>query len=536
MRSSVIWWLARVGVVLLTAAAVVACAGPKQHFDLVIANGTVVDGTGSPGVRADVGITGGRIVEVGQIEDVSDAPKKIDATGLVVSPGFIDLHTHGEDIAGHPLAENFVRMGVTTIVAGNCGGSDGDIGAALDKIAAAKPAINYLTLVGHNTVRRAVMGTERRSATPEELARMKDLVRAAMAAGAFGLSTGLQYVPGSYSETSEIVELAKAAAEWGGLYASHMRSEGTTIEQAIAEAIAVGEGAGCPVHISHLKIDSPNRWGQAQAILGQIDEARKRGLEIHADQYAYTAASSSLGIRFPSWALEGGREKTAERLKDAATWKRIKAETKALLAERGISDLSFAVVASYEADPSFNGLSMKEVAKKLKGAEDADAQLEAAREMMLAGGASMVYHFMSEDDVRAIMRDPDVSVGSDSSVLTPGEGAPHPRGYGNTARILGRYVREDKVISLEEAVRKLTSLAASQFGLSDRGRLAEGYAADIVIFDPAGVIDKASYEQPHQFAAGMPYVIVNGITVIEQGEDTGARPGQVIRHKTAPKP
>lgn len=532
MQGRIIHWFAVLSVVECAFVLAAGCSKPPERFDLLIRNGTVVDGTGAPGIAADVAVSGGQVARVGSLDD-AEAAQTIDASGLVVAPGFIDLHTHAEDIVSKPLAENFIRMGVTLVVAGNCGGSAGDIAAALEEIEASKPAINYATLVGHNTVRRAVMGTERRAPTPDELQRMKDLVRAGMEAGAFGLSTGLQYVPGSYSEVGEIIELAKAAAEFGGLYASHMRSEGTEIEAAVAEAIAVGEGAGCPVHISHLKVDSPRQWGSAREVLAQVEAARGSGLEIHADQYAYTAASSGLSIRFPAWALEGGSEQVAKRLNDAATWRRIKAEMKQMLAERGLNDLSFGVVASYEADPSLNGLSMKEVASRLKGAGDTDAQFEAARDMMLKGGASMVYHFMSEDDVRMFLRDPDVSVGSDASVLTRGEGTPHPRGYGNNARVLGRYVREENVISLEDAIRKMTSLPASQFRLTGRGRIAEGNAADIVVFDAGTVADRATFAEPHQFPEGIPYVIVNGVVVIERGTDTGARPGQVLRHKAS---
>ena len=261
---------------------------------------------------------------------------------------------------------------------------------------------------------------------------------------------------------------------------------------------------GCRVQISHLKVDSPSRWGASAKALALIDTARKRGIIVEADQYAYSAASSSLGIRFPSWALEGGQPQINVRLNDAATWAKIKDEMRGLLAERGLADLSFAVVASYRADPSLNGLSMKQVAAKLKGAESADAQFEAAREMMLTGGASMVYHFMSDEDIDRIMKHPQVGIASDSSVLTMGEGVPHPRGYGNNARVLGEYVRARKVISLEEAVRKMTSLPADQFRFADRGRIAQGNFADIVVFDRDTVGEAATFEKPHAYARGIP--------------------------------
>ena len=282
------------------------------------------------------------------------------------------------------------------------------------------------------------------------------------------------------------------------------------------------------MQISHLKVDAPSRWGSSARALLVIDEARKRGVDVRADQYAYTAASSTLGIRFPSWVLEGGQEKIAERLNDPATWPKIKQEMAALLAERGLRDLSFAVVAMHRADPSLNGLSIKQVAARRLGRDSADAQFEAARTMMLAGGASMVYHFMSDADVDRIMRHPQVGIASDSGVHTFGDGAPHPRGYGNNARVLGVYVRERQVIVLEEAVRKMTSLPAAQLGIADRGVIRDGAPADLVLFDPARVGDTATYQAPHAFPEGIPHVLVNGVPVVRDSKVTGERPGQIL--------
>jgi N-acyl-D-amino-acid deacylase len=504
------------------------------RYDLLITGGTVVDGSGSPARRADVAVKDGRIAAIGSLSRAS-AVETIDATRLVVAPGFIDVHTHADDIAEMPLAENFVRMGVTTIVAGNCGGSALDVGEALSKIRQTGVSVNYATLIGHNTVRRAAMGTANRDATVAELSRMKSLVWRALADGAIGFSTGLQYVPGTYAKPPEILELARVTANVGGVYASHMRNEGTELEKAVEETIRIGEITQCRVQISHLKVDSPSRWGASVKALALIDAARARGLDVEADQYAYTAASSTLGIRFPAWVLEGGQIAIAGRLGDAATWAQVKTEMRALLAERGLPDLSFAVVASYEADPGLNGLSIKQAAAKLKGSDSLDAQLEVARSMMLAGGASMVYHLMSDDDVDRIMRHPFVGIASDSSVLTPGDGVPHPRGYGNNVRVLGEYVRARHVIALEEAVRKMTSLPARHFRFDKRGLIREGYAADVTIFDPATVRDTATFEKPHAFAAGVPYVLVNGVPVVRKGQHTGARSGQVLISPSAPK-
>lgn len=515
------------------AAVVIGAAGGAQTpaYDLVITGGTVVDGTGSPGRRADVAIKDGRIVSIGRF-DRSSGRDAIDATGLIVAPGFIDVHTHADEIWERPLAENFIRMGVTSIVAGNCGGSSADIAAALQRVTESPASVNFATLIGHNTVRRAVMGTENRDPTVAELNRMKALVWKAMADGAVGFSTGLQYVPGTYAKTPEIIELARVAANAGGVYATHMRNEGTQLEESITEAIRIGTSSGARVQISHLKVDSPNRWGASERALALIDAARARGLDIEADQYAYTAASSTLGIRFPSWVLEGGQRKIEERLKDPGTWARIKTEMKGLLAERGLEDLSFARIASYRADPSLNGLSIKQAAERLEGSGSLDAQLETARRMMIAGGASMVYHFMSDADVERIMKHPVVGFASDSSALVPGAGVPHPRGYGNNARVLGEYVRKRKVIPLEEAIRKMTSLPAEHFRFADRGALKPGYAADLVLFDAATVGDAATFEKPHAYATGIPYVIVNGVVVVKDGVHTGAKPGVALRAST----
>jgi N-acyl-D-amino-acid deacylase len=506
---------------------------PQPIYDVVITGGRVVDGSGTPARRADVAIAKGKIVVVGDVPR-GTAIETIDATGMIVAPGFIDVHTHADDITESPRAENFVRMGVTTIVAGNCGGSALDIGEALKKVADLGASVNFATLIGHNTVRSAVMGRAGRDPTIGELKKMKTLVWKGMADGAVGFSTGLQYVPGTYSRLAELIELALVAGNEGGIYATHMRNEGTELEAAVEEAIRIGRSSGARVQISHLKVDSPSRWGASAKALALIDAARAKGIDVQADQYTYTAASSTLGIRFPSWALEGGQERIAERLNDPATWAKIKDEMRALLAERGLSDLSFAVVASHRADPTLNGLTMKQVAARLKQAETADAQFEAARDLMLAGGASMVYHFMSDEDVERIMRHPFVGFASDSSVLTPGAGVPHPRGYGNNARVLGEYVRRRKVISLEEAIRKMTSLPASHFRFRDRGLLREGYAADVVVFNPETVADTGTFEKPHGFAAGFSHVLVNGVAVVKGGEHTGARPGAPLLHSSSP--
>ena len=501
-------------------------------YDLVVANGRLVDGTGTPARVASVGIRDGRIAGLDVPATVS-ARERIDAAGLVVAPGFIDVHTHADDLDRQPLAENFARMGVTTVVAGNCGSSALSVGEAFERIRATGASVNFATLIGHNTVRAAVLGRAERDPTIGELARMKELVFRAMAEGALGFSTGLQYVPGVYARSSEIIELARVAANEGGIYATHMRNEGTELEAALEESIRVAELLDMPIEISHLKVDSPKRWGASTAALDIIARARLRGVRIQADQYAYTAGASSLSIRFPAWALEGDAEVVRARLGDDAQWGRIKSEMQAMLAERGFSDLSWAAVASYRADPSLNGLAMDEVARRLLGAGSADAQLEAARRMMQAGGASMVYHFMGDEDIERIMRDPFVSMASDAGLIEFGRGVPHPRGYGNTARVLGEYGRARGVLTLEDAVRRMTSLPARHFGLPDRGEIRVGAAADLVLFDPARVGDRATYDTPHAYPDGVVLVVVNGTPVVRGARHTGARAGAVLRRVAA---
>jgi N-acyl-D-amino-acid deacylase len=496
-------------------------------YDLVITNARVIDGTGSPARAADVAILNGRIARIGKIA-ATEGRQRLDAAGLVLAPGFIDVHTHADDLAAKPLAENFIHMGVTSIVAGNCGTSAVSIGDAFERIQSATAAVNFGTFIGHNTVRMAVMGTIARDPNIIEFKAMQVLVFKGMAEGAVGFSTGLQYVPGIYAKPNELIELARIAANEGGIYATHMRNEGTQIEESVTESIRLARRLDMPLEISHLKIDSPSRWGSSADVLKLIDDQRRLGLKVQMDQYAYTAGASSLSIRFPAWALEGGEVRVRARLSDLATWQKIKEEMRAQLAERGFPDLAWATVASYRPDPTLNGKTMAEVASKIAGDDSADAQLEAARILMLNGGASMVYHFMDDQDVARIMRHPLVSIAADAGISDAGSGVPHPRGYGNTARVLGDYVRDRHVISLEEAVRKMTSLPASFFGFDGRGVIKEGAFADLVVFDPATVADTATYAAPQSYPAGIPHVLVNGVFVVRDGKTTGARPGGLL--------
>ena len=506
--------------------------GKPPAYDLVITNGRIVDGTGNPWFRADVAVKDGRIARIGRIA-ATDAREVVDAQNGIVAPGFIDVHTHVEGIYRQPEAENFVRMGVTSLVTGNCGSSATDIGEFLGRIKEQPLAVNLATLIAHGDVRRKVLGLEARAPTAEELRQMEAIVEQGMRDGAVGLSTGLIYVPGTYAKTDEVTALARVAARHGGIYATHMRNEGEHVLDAIRESISIGEAAGLPVEISHFKISNKRLWGQTPATIGLVRDARRRGLQVTVDQYAYTASSTSLDSRLPSWLLEGGREAAKTRLSDPATHERVLREMKDSLKRSGFKDFSYAMVASYGKNPAFNGKSIAEITKLSRGKADVTNQIEQILEMYGAGGAGMVYHGMSESDVQNIMREPFTMIASDSGVRRFGEGAPHPRGYGNNARVLGRYVRELRLITLEDAIRKMTSLPAQTFRLRDRGLLREGFGADIVIFDETTIGDRATFEAPHQYPVGISYVFVNGGAVLAKGQMTVARSGMALRREMA---
>ncbi len=501
---------------------------PLKVYDVVIKNARVVNGTGNPWFKADIGIKDGHIAQIGFIAD-NQAKQIVDVKYQIVAPGFIDVHAHTENIFSRPEAENFIRMGVTSLVTGNCGGSVTDVGKFLGRYETTPLAVNLATLIAHGSVRAKVLGSENRAPTPEELKRMEEIVETAMKEGAVGLSTGLIYVPGTYAKTDEVVSLARVANQYRGLYASHIRSEGDKVFEAITEAINIGEQTGIPVEISHFKISSKKHWGKTDETLGLVRSAREKGLVVTVDQYAYTASSTSLDTILPSWALENGREEGKKRLADAATRKKIIAEIKKTLKDSKFKDFSYANVASYATNKNFNGLNIKEIAKREKGKDNLNAQIEQILEMYAGGGAQMVYHKMNEEDVQNIMRAPFTMIASDSGVREFGEGAPHPRGYGNNARVLGRYVRELKIITLEDAIRKMTSLPAQTFNLKDRGLIKEGFAADLVIFDEKTIADKATFENPHQYPIGITSVFVNGKAEILNGQLTGIRSGIALR-------
>jgi N-acyl-D-amino-acid deacylase len=500
-------------------------------YDVVIRGGRVIDGTGNPAFFADVAIKDGRIARVGRVEGSGE--REIDAKGKVVTPGFIDVHTHAENIARIPRAENFVRMGVTSIVIGNCGGSESDLAAFFNRIDK-KVAINVASLIGHNTIRRAAMGGNfDRQPTAEELEKMRGMVEQAMKDGAVGLSTGLIYLPGTYSKTDEIVELAKVASRFDGIYASHMRSEGAGIFNAIEELMRVAREANIRAQISHIKLSGNAMWGRATEVLELIERARAEGLDITQDQYMYTASSTSMSTLIPSSAREGTLEEFRKRIGDP-TWKaKLIEDMKRNLKNTGRDSYAYAVVANYSKDRSYNGKNVPTLAKEKYGSDSLDSQIELVLDMHVNGGASGVFHGMSEDDLTRFLSHPNTMIASDSGVREPGEAMPHPRGYGNSARAISRYTRELGVLRLEDAVRRMTSLPASAFRLAHRGLIHEGYWADLLVFDPATFGDLATYDKPHQYATGLDWMLVNGVVVVDRGEQNGALPGRALRHAAA---
>ncbi|GAB2969156.1 D-aminoacylase [Hymenobacter coalescens] len=501
----------------------------QPRADLLIRHGRVLDGTGNAWFYGDVAVRQGRIVAVGRLAADYPADTVLDAQGLVVAPGFIDVHTHIEDDElRQPTADNFLHDGVTTVVTGNCGSSRLDLRRYFHVLDSARLSVNVASLIGHGTVRKAVLGRARRAPAEAELARMEALVDSAMRAGAMGLSSGLIYVPGTYSRTPELVRLARVAARHRGLYATHMRNEGDSVRQAIGEALRVGREAGLPVQISHLKLSGQQNWGRAADLLGLIEAARRAGQEVTIDQYPYTASSTSLSTLLPDDVQADGRDSLRARLARPAVRRAVEAALLRRLRTRGLRHFSYAVVASFPPDTALNGLSIEQINQRLGRRHRARAEAATILDLVLQHDPSSVFHGMSEPDVQQIMRYPQNMVASDASIRVWREGVPHPRGYGSNARVLGRYVRELQVLTLEEAVRRMTSLPAQTFGLEGRGLVRPGYAADLVVFDPATVQDRSTFAQPHQYSVGMKYVLVNGRLTVREGRHNGRRAGQVL--------
>ena len=499
-----------------------------EPYEVVIRHGTIIDGTGKPAYSADVAVDQGHIVKIGTI--LEKGKTEIDASGRIVSPGFIDVHTHADNIARYPWAENFLRMGVTSLVLGNCGNSALDIGNLFKEIETNHITLNVESLIGHNTVREAAMGgIFNRAPTQEEMTKMKSYIDQAMRDGAVGFSTGLIYQPGVFSTTDEIVELAKAITPYDGIYASHMRYENARIYKALDEVFRVAKEAHIRAEISHIKLAGEPAWGQAHQVLDYIQKARTQGLSLTDDQYSYTASSTTMSQLIPDEAIVKGVEVFNRIINDPVKKTALVDQMKAQLKRNGRNDYTYAVIASFKHNPTLNGLSIPQAAVKQYGSQSLEKQINVIFDLYRFGGASGVFHGINETDLKVFMADPNTMIASDSGIREFGRDVPHPRGYGNNARVLGHYVRELNLLSLEDAIRKMTSLPAHTFKFEKRGEIKEGNWADIIIFDRETINSLATYEDPHHYAVGVDDVLVNGVFVIQGEKLTHNRPGVPIR-------
>lgn len=526
-----------------------------RDLDLLIAGGTVLDGTGGSPYRGDVGVSGGAIREIGRIRR-SRAASVVEAEGLAVSPGFIDVHDHtGPELLVSPRAESAVRQGVTTLVSGNCGGSPfplgekdfeemrrdlageygleadwRDIGGFLGRIGRSGAALNYATFVGHGSVRAAAMGYGDRAPSAAELERMKVLVAEAMAGGALGLSSGLEYTPGSFASTEELVELCRVAARSGGVYATHMRNEDSTVLEAVDEALRVARESPIRLQISHLKIGDAANWPKLDALLRSLEAARAAGIDLRADRYPYIAGATTLGLLFPLWSREGTTGDFVARLKDPALDARLRAELAQEEKERGTWASVLISSVTTEGNRVFEGMNVLEAS-----ARTGKAPYDFMRDLLVeeSGRVGMISFYGHEDVLKRILAHPLVGVGADAEAVAPtgplSKGKPHPRYYGTFPRVLGKYVRQEKIAPLEEMVRKMTAMPAAHLGFVRRGMLKIGWAADICVFDPARVIDRATFAEPAAYPEGVRLVVVNGEVVVDDGRHTGRLPGKVLR-------
>ncbi|MCI5107682.1 MAG: D-aminoacylase [Pseudomonadales bacterium] len=515
--------------ILLCSVLLFSSATAQDRFDVLISNGRIVDGSGNPWYQADVGIIDDRIARIGDLSDAS-AETIIDASGLVVSPGFIDPHTHAlRGIFDVPNAESALLQGVTTLTEGNDGSSPWPIADHYAEIEALGISPNWSVFVGQGTIRSLVIGEEDREPSATELQQMKDMVATAMEEGALGISTGLFYVPGSFTSTEEVIELSKVAANYGGIYISHLREETYQLLDSIAETIQIGEQANIPVQVTHHKVVGVENFGASIDSLRMVDEARARGIDITIDQYPYTASQTGITALIPQWAQEGGREQLLARINSPETRQTIKNEVvEKILYDRGGGDPRNVFISRNSWDPEMAGKNLAELTIEAGMEPSPENAAEVVFDIVRGGGATAVYHAIGPEDVDRIMRHPATAIGSDGPIGIFGEGAPHPRQYGSFARVLGHFSRERGLLSLEEAVKKMSSQTAVRLGIRDRGFLLEGFYADIAIFDAESIIDRATFENPHQYATGMDTVLVNGEIVVRNGQHTGARPGRVL--------
>jgi dihydroorotase/N-acyl-D-amino-acid deacylase len=511
-------------------AAVPLAASAQAPYDLVLRNGRVVDGTGSPWYRSDVAIRDGLIAAIGP-SLAGPAHREIDVAGQVIAPGFVDVHSHGSGgLFEVPTADNYIRQGVTTMIAGPDGSSPLPLGAWFDSVEELPTTINVGSMVGQGTIRSRVVGRVDRLATPEELDQMRSIAEQAMHDGALGLSTGLFYVPGTFTPTEEVIEIARVVGRLGGIHKSHMRDEASGILESVRETIRIGEEGGLPTQITHHKVIGAGYWGASAETLRLVDEARARGVDVTIDQYPYTASATSIqAALFPAWAQAGGLVSMQERLADPAQRSRIREESARIIElERGGGDPERVVISSCGWDDTLAGKTLGDVIT-LRGLEESLwGAADAAMWLTEEGGCGGIFHAISEDDVVRIMRHPASMIASDGGIIVFGRAQPHPRSYGTFARVLSEYVRELGVLTLEEAVRKMSAFPAQRMGLRDRGLIRPGMVADVAVFDPARVRDPATFEEPHQYAEGFSLVLVHGEIVLDGDRVTDARPGRVL--------
>lgn len=500
-------------------------------WDVLIQGGTVVNGTGQARFRADVAVRGDRIVRVSRAPlDRSRAARVIDATGRVVSPGFVDIHTHLDPLMRLPGGESHVRQGVTTALGGPDGSAPWPLDAYQEDAQALGLGLNVGFMVGHNTVRREVMGLANRAPTDAELQRMEELVALGMDQGAWGISTGLKYLPGAFAEIDEVVALSRVAGERGGFYTSHLREEGLGLLDGVGEALEIGRQADIPIVLTHHKVVGQPMWGASATTLAMVDSARSAGTDVMIDQYPYTASYSGITILVPAWAMAGGTDSLLARADDPVLGDSVLAGIEYNITnDRGGNDLRRVQFGLVPWDPSLEGLTLHDWAVRdgLEPTPETGARL--VIEAVRRGGASGIYHAMDEADVEAIMAHPQTMIGSDGRLVAPGDGHPHPRWYGTFPRVLGLYARERGVLTLEQAIRKMTAMPAERIGLRERGQVRAGWFADLVVFDPETVIDRSTFQEPHQYPVGIDWVLVNGQVTVEDGTYRDVRAGSVLK-------